>query len=115
LFFDRIFESLKQADVPNYYTIEIDSGDSIAGFGQDDQSSYSALVRLKSLEEIYSLVSRWPYVSWDDYYDDGTPFSLNWELVVNNLAQVYVKDLQNESEAVLTSSETVPTLTRVGN
>jgi hypothetical protein len=115
IFFDKIFLAIQDAQVPNYYTIEQGSGDSIAGLSADDQRVYSVLVKFKYLQEIYSFVSRWPYVSWDEYFDDGSPFTLNWELVINNLAQVYVQDLQTESESVITSSETVPMPVRVGD
>jgi hypothetical protein len=115
VFFDKILDSIQSSNIPNYYTIDPSSGDSISGLSQNEQGLYSALVRFKSIEEIYSLIARWPYVSWDEYFSDGTPYSLNWELVVNNLAKVFVKDIQTESESVLTSSETVPTLTRIGN
>jgi len=113
-FFDRIYNSLIDSVIPNYYTIASDSSDPIANLPPSDQDVYSVLVRIKMLEEIYSTVSRWPYVSWDEYYEDGTPYTLNWELVVNNLARVYVKDLQNESQSVLNANETVPIPTRVG-
>lgn len=60
------------------------------------------------LENIYSIASSWPIRSWDEYYPDGHPVSLNWELVVNNLAQVDPTSLQQESQSVQTAVETAP-------
>jgi hypothetical protein len=43
---------------------------------------------------------------WDEYYEDGTPATLNWELITRNYGTtVYTKDLLTESESVITSSE----------
>jgi endonuclease YncB( thermonuclease family) len=61
---------------------------------------YSNMVEMKILEELYSSASKWPLVLWDEYYDDGTPYTLNWELVANNLASVFTRDLLKESNSV---------------
>ena len=66
---------------------------------------YDALVSFKVLEAIYNKTSEWPTIFWDEYYEDGYPVTLNWELVANNLAQVYVKQLQIESESVISAEE----------
>jgi hypothetical protein len=57
---------------------------------------------------MYDKASEWPRISWDEYYNDGTPVTLNWELVVNNLAKVFVKDLQKESQSVQDANESLP-------
>jgi hypothetical protein len=62
--------------------------------------AFSIIVQIKKLEEIYANTSKWPMVLWDEYYEDGTPYTLNWELVVNNLANVYTKDIIAESKSV---------------
>lgn len=68
-----------------------------------DRNIFSALVSIAILDSVYSKASEWPLAGWDEYYNDGTPITLNWELVVNGLAKVYTKGLLlNESPAVIT-------------
>lgn len=75
---------------------------------------FDTLVYIKCLESVYETASQWPITLWDEYYEDGTPVTLNWELVVNNLAKVYVKDLQKESMSVVDSYEQAALPRRVG-
>jgi len=74
---------------------------------------FSAMVEMKRLEQIYKSASRWPIVLWDEYYDDGTPYTLNWELVVNNLANVFTNDLLTESNSVNKAIDSVGIPTKV--
>jgi len=74
---------------------------------------FSAMVEMKKLEQIYKSASRWPMVLWDEYYDDGTPYTLNWELVVNNLANVFTNDLLTESNSVNKAIDSVGIPTKV--
>jgi len=60
---------------------------------QEQINTYNALVDIKLLELLYSKASEWPLILWDEYYDDGTPATLNWEMVAANLASVYTKSL----------------------
>jgi len=78
------------------------------------QKIYSNMVEMKILEELYSSASKWPLVLWDEYYDDGTPYTLNWELVINNLASVYAKDLLTESNSVNNAVDSLGIPTKVG-
>jgi hypothetical protein len=72
---------------------------------------FSIFVEMSKLEQLYNNSSRWPLVLWDEYYEDGTPATLNWELITKNYGTtVYTKDLLTESESVLTSKETSATL-----
>ena len=66
---------------------------------------YNTYFNMRILQDIYDKVSDWPNIAWDDYYDDGTPASLNWELVTNNLARVDTEGLLIEQPSVSTSSE----------
>ena len=59
-----------------------------------DRTVFSALVSIGILDAVYSKASEWPLSGWDEYYNDGTPITLNWELVVNGLAKVYTKGLK---------------------
>ena len=62
---------------------------------------------MRVIRDVYQKVSDWPNIAWDEYYEDGTPASLNWELVVNNLAKVYTTGLLVEQPSINTSSETL--------
>ena len=66
---------------------------------------YSDLVQYKILESVYNKTREWPTIFWDEYYEDGHPVTLNWELVTNNLATVYVKQLQIEGDSVISAEE----------
>jgi hypothetical protein len=74
---------------------------------------FSNMVEFKILDEIYSSASKWPLVLWDEYYDDGTPYTLNWELVANNLASVFTRDLQRESDSVNKAKDSLGIPTKV--
>jgi hypothetical protein len=64
------------------------------------KSLFSTCVAFRILEKIYGKASEWPLATWDEYYNDGSPVTLNWELVVNGLARVYTKGLvYNDSPA----------------
>ena len=67
---------------------------------------FSILVELMRLKELYITSSKWPLILWDEYYDDGTPTTLNWELVTRNYGTtVYTHDLLTESQSVIKSSQ----------
>jgi hypothetical protein len=71
-------------------------------------------VEVRIVAELYENASRWPFIMWDEYYDDGTPATLNWELVTNNLANVYAKDLLTQSSAAISANEAAVTPRQVG-
>jgi hypothetical protein len=58
---------------------------------------FVTLINVRILEATYEKASEWPLILWDDYYSDGSPVTLNWELVVNGLARVYTGDLNTLS------------------
>jgi len=67
---------------------------------------FSILVELMRLRQLYITSSKWPLILWDEYYDDGTPTTLNWELIARNYGTtVYTRDLLTESESVIQSSQ----------
>jgi hypothetical protein len=48
-------------------------------------------------------------VGWDEYYPDGSPVTLNWELVVNGLARVYTETLNLiKGSALIDPSKAIP-------
>lgn len=106
--FDTILASAKETVGSTYFLIT-NQNDILKNISEENKKLYSALLFVKLIEDIYNKASDWPRISWDEYYDDGFPVTLNWELVVNNLAKVFVKDLQKESNSVQTSAETTPT------
>jgi hypothetical protein len=75
----------------------------------DERKLFNDLVNFKILEVLYSKASEWPYISWDEYYNDGAPATLNWELVTNNLAQVYTVDLLRERASTGGLDRSIPT------
>ena len=51
---------------------------------------------------------------WDEYYEDGTPVTLNWELVINGLGKVYTASLSlNSGPALVGVDKMVPTFKKV--
>jgi hypothetical protein len=89
------------------YTSQSNSS-SITSMSTAKKEIYNRYVTVRCLQFIYDKVSEWPNIEWDEYYDDGTPVSLNWELVVNNLANVYTKGLLYEQPSVITAMENIP-------
>jgi hypothetical protein len=75
--------------------------------------AFNIYISLRILQYIYDKVSEWPNTEWDEYYEDGTPVSLNWELVTNNLANVYTKGLLVEQPSVITASESLALPSRI--
>ena len=93
----------------NYYYYSNGENDLIDGLSESNITLFNALIDIKILELLYVKSSEWPLILWDEYYDDGTPATLNWELVVSNLAGVYTKGLlYNTSNFTLDTSNTTP-------
>lgn len=109
--FSQIYRAAKEFSA-NYWTQPANPS-LVDSFISSNVSDYNALVQMKILESIYSKASDWPIVMWDEYYEDGYPVTFNWELVVNNYATVYIKDIQRESKSVTTAEEMGAPLIRV--
>lgn len=112
--FDKIYNKLtSMSSLKNYF---FDSGefDPLYGMSESNKKALSALVAILILYKIYDVASQWPMVGWDEYYNDGTPYTLNWDLVEKGLAKVYTKGLLYvDSPAVPKASSLVPTITNV--
>ena len=93
--FDEIYNSIYISNMENHFEITGET-DPLLTITNDERKLFNDLVNFKILETLYSKASEWPYISWDEYYNDGVPATLNWELVTNNLAQVYTVDLLRE-------------------
>lgn len=93
----------------NYYYYSNGEEDLLDGLSESNIALFNAFVDIKILELLYVKSSEWPLILWDEYYDDGTPATLNWELVVSNLAGVYTKNLlYNTSNFTLDTSNVTP-------
>lgn len=74
--------------------------------GEERVRTFYALIEVLKLYDLYGNASKWPLMLWDEYYEDGTPVTLNWELITRNYGTtVYTKDLLTESESVINSSD----------
>jgi hypothetical protein len=45
------------------------------------------------IDQLYSFASKNPPISMDSYMSDGRPYTLNWEMVMAGLANVYLNDI----------------------
>ena len=99
----EIRNSIPAESLTNY--VELSGSNIIKEMSSQLKEEYNRYVTVRVLKYIYDKVSEWPNVDWNEYYEDGTPVSLNWELVTENLASVYTKGLLIEQPSVITSSE----------
>lgn len=106
-----IFNNINSSNVVDHITNYIVGNSQITN--SELRKLFSVMVEMKMLEQIYKSASRWPMVLWDEYYDDGTPYTLNWELVINNLATVFTNDLLTESDSVNKAIDSVGIPTKV--
>jgi hypothetical protein len=102
--FETIYNHINDTVVYEFFDYS-NPGDIMSTLPEAHRKVFNNLVYLKMLERIYEKASEWPMVSWDEYWENGYPVTLNWELVVNNLAQVYVKNLMTDSESVQDANE----------
>jgi hypothetical protein len=110
--FDEVFNSINRSSFPNKF-IPTGSNDPLNSLSQEKKNLFTVFYYIRMIEILYSKASQWPYIGWDEYYEDGGPASLNWELVVNNLAQVDTRDLLRERDSVINLDDQIPTPTRV--
>jgi hypothetical protein len=97
--FDLLYRYLDDASTTNHYTT-VAGSQGMSGLTQAQINCFNALVEIKKLELLYVKASDWPLVLWDEFYEDGSPATLNWELVVNNLASVYTKGLLYNEDTI---------------
>ena len=114
VFSDRysdLLEKTKTINKIDYYTQYKTTP--LNGISPGLKKTYNAYVALRLIQYIYEKVSEWPNVEWDEYYDDGTPVSLNYELIINGLAKVYTKGLLIKQPSVIDSYENAALPSRV--
>lgn len=94
--FDLIYSAIlaEQLKTDQYIYFETTGQDDPLNFlTSAERKAFDASVAILILQDVYSTASEWPYVGWDEYYPDGSPVTLNWELIVNNLGRVYTETL----------------------
>ena len=101
--FNEMLKYIQGVNKTNYLTQVNNPG--LSGMSAKRKKLYSDYVYMKILEFIYDKVSDWPNIEWDEYYDDGTPATLNYELVLKGLANVDTKGLLIEKPSVITANE----------
>jgi hypothetical protein len=110
--FNEIYNQISSSNMENHFIISGNS-DPLASLDDSRIALFNNLVNFRILETLYSKASEWPYVSWDEYYNDGQAATLNWELVTNNLAQVYTVDLLRSRDAEISLDDQIPRLSYV--
>ena len=103
--FAEIYDAISTTTLINYYNQYAKNNSILKNATAQRIKIYNTYFTMRVLRDVYQKVSDWPNISWDEYYEDGTPASLNWELVVNNLAKVYTTGLLMEQESVNTTSK----------
>jgi len=104
--FTEIYNSIYASNMENYFKL-LGLEDPLSGLTEQYIKLFNDLIHFRTIEVLYSKASEWPYISWDEYYDDGLPATLNWELVTNNLAQVYTVDLLRARPSQISLDDTI--------
>jgi endonuclease YncB( thermonuclease family) len=108
--FNKIYNSLDgMSDLLEHFTSSGNS-DPLNSLTQVEIRHFNVLMNILLLNELYEKASEWPIVSWDEYYEDGRPVTLNWELVSAGLAQVYMTGTQYAQKSVETPKDYIPQL-----
>ena len=81
------------------------NSDPLGNLTNIEKKTFDALMGLMILFRIYEKASEWPMADWNEYYADGSPITLNWELVTVGLASVYTKGLLAIKGPALVSPE----------
>lgn len=90
------FESLGETDLLN-------------GLTNLEKKAFDAAIAILVLYRVYQKAAEWPMADWNEYYNDGSPITLNWELVTAGLAQVYTKGLSyTKGPAVYSVEDAIP-------
>ena len=89
------------------------TGDPLSSLSENEIRHFNVLRGICLLDQLYEKASEWPIVYWNDYYEDGTPITLNWELVVNGLAKVYMDGLRLNDQKSTQGQSPVPQLVYV--
>lgn len=77
------------------YFEPIGQSDPLNGMSIFDKRTFDTLMGMLILHRVYEKASEWPLADWNEYYDDASPVTLNWELVAAGLAKVYTGGLNS--------------------
>ena len=105
--FNEIYDAASLTSLVDYYNLYAAGNPTLKDASAARIKIYNIYFTMRVIRDVYQKVSDWPNIAWDEYYDDGTPASLNWELVVNNLAKVYTTGLLVEQPSINTATETL--------
>lgn len=99
----------------NFIHFEINgTGDPLNGLSNQERKAFDAAVGMLVLYKVYNKASEWPMAEWNEYYNDASPVTLNWELVVNGLAKIYTTGLSLIKGAALeTPADLIPVVREV--
>jgi hypothetical protein len=86
--------------------------DALNGLTNLEKKAFDAAISILILYRVYEKAAEWPMAEWNEYYNDGSPITLNWELVTTGLAQVYTKGLLAIKGPALYSVEDVTPIPR---
>jgi hypothetical protein len=92
-YFEKMYDSLYELDTLTERFESRGDSDPLKNISVNQKKIFSTLVSLLVTLKVYEKASEWPTNGWDEYYDDGSPLTLNWELIINGLAKVYNKGL----------------------
>ena len=112
-YFDKLYSTLDaMVDLVGYFK-STGTGDPLSSLSENEIRHFNVLMGICLLDQLYEKASEWPIVYWNDYYEDGTPITLNWELVVNGLAKVYMDGLRLNDQKSTQGQSPVPQLVYV--
>ena len=115
--FIQIYDAIDQYN--SYYDFyelgQFTSSDSLYGLSEEDKKKFSNIVGIYLLNKLYTTTNEWPRVSWDEYHEDGKPYTLNWEMVTRNLAKPKVDELLVAKPSVIDVNESSITGSYVGD
>jgi hypothetical protein len=112
--FNEIYNSLNVLTDLKEHLIITGENDPMNNLSQAEKKHFNILMNISLLNSLYEKASEWPVVFWDEFYSDGTPVTLNWELVTMGLAKVYMEGLLYNQKSVYTGADEVAKLERVG-
>jgi len=114
IYFDAIYNALNVLTDLKEHLVISGQNDPMNNLTQREVKHFNILVNISILNSLYEKASEWPVVSWDEYYSDGTPVTLNWALITAGLGKVYMEGLMRNQRSVLTGADEAPRLVRVG-
>ena len=105
--FNQIYDAIDQYN--SYYDFyelgQFTSSDSLYNLSEVDKKQFSNIVGIYLMNKLYTTTNEWPRVNWDEYHQDGKPYTLNWEMVTRNLAKPKVDELLVAKPSVIDVNE----------